>query len=285
MMWPLIHSVCLCLALCTVLGAQTTFRSRVESVRLDALVTAGGQPVPGLSAGDFEVRDNGQLQKVTLLGAGSLPLDVILALDMSSSLTAERLQALRSASTALLAALEDRDRAALITFSHRLRRGQALTSDFTLVRRALERAEPSGATSLIDAMYAAIAMAEPGDRRTLLIVFSDGIDTTSWLQPAAVIRAAQRSETVVYAVSTADTSQTPPLLQQVSKATGGTLLEADSSSLARAFTQALNEFRQRYVLSYTLPQTPSPGWHRIDVRVKRRGAKVKARAGYEVGRR
>jgi len=262
------------------LAAQTSFRTRVESVRLDVLVTAGGQPVPGLAAGDFEVRDNNILQKVAMLGAGSLPLDVILALDMSSSLTTGRLKALQAAGASLLEALGPDDRAAIATFNHAVSRQQELTRDLGLVRRALVAATPSGATSLVDAMYAAIAMAEPGDRRTLLIVFSDGIDTASWLQPDAVVRAAQRSETVVYAVSTSGAKQTPPMLQEVTAASGGKVLEVDSERLAAAFVQILNEFRQRYVLSYTHAQTPSPGWHRIEVRVKKRGASVKTRPGY-----
>jgi VWFA-related protein len=266
-------------------GPQTTFRSRVDSVRFDALVTADGQTVTGLTAEDFEVRDNGALQTVTLLGTGSLPLDVILTLDISASLPAERLDALRAASGELLGALDHADRAALITFSHAVRRAQALTADVALVRGALQAATPSGATSLVDAMYAAIAMVEPGERRTLAIVFSDGIDTASWLQPEQVIRAAQLSETVVYAVSTAPTWQTPAALRDVTSATGGRLFEVDSKALSKSFVRILDEFRQRYVLSYTLPGAPSQGWHRLDVRVKKRGTTVKARTGYRVGPR
>lgn len=265
--------------------AQTTFKSRVESVRLDVMVTAGGQPVMGLMADDFEVRDNGALQKVTLLGAGALPLDVILTLDLSSSLTADRLEALREASESLLEALEPDDRAGLATFSHAVTRRQALTADVTRVRRALEAAKPIGATSLIDAMYGALAMADTGDRRTLLIVFSDGIDTASWLPAAAVINAARQSETVIYGVSAGGIRRTPQLLRDVAEATGGKVLEVDSTGLATAFVKILNEFRERYVLSYTLAESPSPGWHRIDVRVKPRGATVKTRSGYRVGER
>ena len=263
-------------------AAQTKFTSRVESVRLDALVTRNGQPLLGLTADDFEIRDNGAVQHVTLLGAGSRPLDVILALDMSSSLTRERLAALREAGDALLNGLKPGDRAALATFSHAVQRRQALAADVEAVRRTLYDAEPSGATSLVDAMFAAISMAEPGDRRTLLIVFSDGIDTASWLQPTAVVRAAQRTDTVVYAVSTVGAGQAAALLRDVTAATGGKVLAADSTTLASAFVRILDEFRQRYVLSYTLGGTPAPGWHRIQVRVRSRGAEVKARPGYEV---
>lgn len=264
-------------------AAAQTFKSRVESVRLDALVLDRGQPVLGLTADDFEVRDNGVLQTATLLGAGAQPLDVILALDMSGSLSSDRLAALRSAGGALLDALEPADRAALVTFSQEIHQAQPLTHDVAALRGALDRETPAGPTVLVDAMYAAIGIAEPGERRSLLIVFSDGIDTASWLQPDAVVRAAERSEVVVYGVSTARRQRAPSLLGQVTERTGGQLFEVDSAALASAFTRVLSEFRQRYVLSYTLSSAPAEGWHRLDVRVKKRDAMVRARPGYRVG--
>ena len=266
----------------SVAGAAQTFKSRVESVRLDALVLDRGRPVVGLRADDFEIRDNGALQAVTLLGAGALPMDVILLLDMSGSLSAERLGALRAAAGALLDALRPADRAALATFSREIQRAQALTHDVAAVRRALERETPSGPTVLVDAMFAAIGMTEPGDRRCLLIVFSDGLDTASWLQPDAVVRAAERSEVVIYAVTTSTARHGPGLLRHVTDSTGGQLLEVDSASLPTAFTRVLDEFRQRYVLSYTLSSAPAVGWHRLDVRVKHRDLTVRTRAGYRV---
>jgi Ca-activated chloride channel homolog len=265
------------------LSAQTKFSSRVESVRVDVLVTANGQPVPGLSAADFEVRDNGAPQQVQLIGAGTLPLDVLLALDMSSSLEPDRLATLRRAGTLLLNGLKPEDRAGLLTFSHAVSLRQAMTLEHQSVREALEAAEPGGGTSLADALYAGITLSEASGRRPLLIVFSDGIDTTSWLGPEDATTAAKRFETVVYAVSAGRRGDTPQILHEITAQSGGNLLQVTSRDLEASFVRILEEFRQRYLLSYTLSSAPKPGWHRIEVRVRKRGMNVKARSGYLVG--
>ena len=264
-------------------AAPQKFTSRVESVRVDVLVTANCQPVPGLTADDFEVRDNGAAQRVQMIGAGTLALDVTLALDMSSSLEPERLAALRRAGSLLLKGLAATDRAGLLTFSHAVTARQAMTLDHGLVRNALAAAEPGGGTSLADALYVGLTMSEGEGRRPLLIVFSDGIDTTSWLSTADAVAAAKRFETVAYAVSTARAGDTPRILHDITAQSGGNLLQVTSRDLEASFVKILDEFRQRYLLSYTLPAAPTPGWHRIDVRVKKRGMNVKARSGYLVG--
>jgi VWFA-related protein len=264
-------------------SAQPKFTSRVESVRVDVLVTQGGVVVPGLTAEDFEVRDNGALQQVRMIGAGTLPLDVTLALDMSSSLEAERLATLRRAGSLLLNGLTKEDRASLLTFSHAVTQRQAMTLDLDQVRAALDAAESGGGTSLADAMYVGITLSEAAGRRPLLIVFSDGIDTTSWLSASDAITASKRFETVVYGVSTARPSETPQILRDITAQSGGNLLHVSAKDLEASFIKILEEFRQRYLLSYTLSGPPKPGLHRIEVRVKKRGMQVKARSGYLVG--
>ena len=94
------------------LGSQTpSFRSTVDLVRVDVLVTDDGRPVPGLAAADFEVFDNGVRQQVTVLSADDLPIRVLLALDLSESVDGGRLADLQTAARLLVGSLRPDDRA------------------------------------------------------------------------------------------------------------------------------------------------------------------------------
>jgi VWFA-related protein len=132
-------------------------------------------------------------------------------------------------------------------------------------------------------------------------VFSDGRDTSSWLTSEAVLETAKnarRNDVVVYAVSTAklkpksyvwprfetgsgDRYFDSPFLRNLTKTTGGNLVEIESEQgLFSAFHSILEEFRLRYLVTYTPKGVSADGWHKLDVRVKRSSATVKARSGY-----
>jgi VWFA-related protein len=263
---------------------QPTFSSRVEAVRVDVLVTDRGQVVRGLRAEDFEVKDEGVLQEVDLVKLEDLPLNVILGLDVSESVNGERLEHLQSAGTSLLRGLQKDDRAALLTFSHAVRLRQELTDDIALVQETLADVVPAGLTSLVDGTYGSIALAGSDIGRSLLIVFSDGVDTASFLAPDVVLQSARRSDVVAYGVAMRSRIE-PRFLKDLGELTGGSLFEIESTKdLSQTFLRILAEFRQRYLLSFS-PRGVSPtGWHRLEVRVKGRRATVNARAGYQAGR-
>ena len=255
------------------------FKSGVEAVHVDVLVTDRGRPVIGLTADDFELLDNGVPQQIRLLEFDQLPLCVVLAFDMSASVTSARLAQLRRAADALLDGLSPRDRAGLITFSHAVAQPHGLTARLSSVREALAQSRPQGGTALFDGAYAAMILGESGAGRSLVIVFSDGIDTASWLSPDAVVGTARRSDVVVYGVSTGQ--HTPTFLRELSEATAGQSFENESADdLERRFRAVLEEFRRRYLLVYTPSGIAPGGWHRLEVRVKGRRAKVTARPGY-----
>jgi VWFA-related protein len=273
------------LTLSSILSAQTqapVFSTKVEVVRVDALVTDKGQPLLGLTPADFEVLDNGVPQQVEFVSYDQIPLNVVLALDMSDSVAGDRLEHLRTAGAGLLAGLKRGDQAALVTFSNRIALGAALTSDLRPLRDALEDVVGAGETSLVDGAYAGLTVGESDAGRALLIVFSDGLDTLSWLSPAAVLETAKRSDVVVYGVSAGRSKA--EFLRDLTSFSGGRLFELDkTANLSATFLSILEEFRRRYLVSYTPRGVSKDGWHRLDVRIKGKRATVKARPGYLAG--
>lgn len=269
----------------TLEGQQpTTFRSRASLVHVDVLASDKQGRLDDLKSSDFEIRDNGVEQKVELFSVGSLPLKVILVFDASASIHDEELLQLRGASDRVLELLRREDRATLLTFGQRVVQPVPLTSDFIRLRSAFPGIVPGGRTALIDATYAALALAdadaEPG--RPLVIIFSDGIDTASWLAADAVIDAARRSDAVVYSVA-ASTRPAAGFLRSIGDATGGRVIPVDSAASADAsFVEIAEEFKRRYVLGYSPEGVQTDGYHRIQVRVTRPGVSVRARQGYYV---
>jgi len=265
--------------------AGQTFRSGIEAVRVDVLVLDGGQPVTGLTARDFEVRDNGVLQQIDRVSFEQIPLNVVLALDMSGSLEGEGLEQLRGAAGALLDGLHPDDQVALVTFSHMVAQQSGLTRRAELVRAAIGRMKAEGGTALVDGAFAGMMLAQSDADRALEVVFSDGVDTASWLMPDAVIDAAKRSDAVVYTVY-AGKAPAPPFLRDLAAFTGGRVFENPrESSLRPTFTRILAEFRQRYLLTYSPRDVAPGGWHRLRVNVRNRRATVtvRARPGYMRG--
>lgn len=299
----------LTVALVTAPIAAQSFRSGVDVVRVDALVTDDHHPLVSLKAADFELRDNGVVQSITDASLESLPLSLVFVLDTSGSVAGRKMQHLGAAVNGIVKALRKEDRAGLVTFSHRVWQRVPIGTDLSALQTVVQGTEAAGGTSLHDAVYAGLALSTGHDSRPLVIVFSDGIDNASWLTSDTVERAARRSGAVVYGVAVAariraDMMSRPAgngrqsimtysgrpeylpgqtaFLDTIASTTGGRVVKADTTdNLPRAFDEILREFRTRYVLSYSPRGVDAAGWHTIDVRVKGRRAEVKARRGYE----
>ena len=198
-----ITALFLCLATALVQGRQDQpFRATVEGIELDVAVTRGNIPVRGLTARDFVVTDNGAVQDVSSVTLEEAPLSVVLVLDVSRSVSGGRLQQLIGASVRLADSLRPDDEAALVTFSHKVELRVPATLESRRLKDGLASLNGVGSTSLRDAVYLATQI-QPADRRRrpLVLLFSDGDDTASWLSEADVLAAARRSAAVVHIVT------------------------------------------------------------------------------------
>ena len=261
------------------------FRVDVALVRVEVLVTEKGQPVHGLHAGDFELRDDGRVQALEPVLEERVPVDAVLVLDMSYSVSGRKLAALRDAAGALLDGLAPDETAALITFQEKTTLAEPPTTDKARVRRALAASRPRGSTALRDAVYAALRVRETGTtRRTAVVVFSDGLDNLSWLPAESVVEAARRSDAVVYAVAVLgerERERGDSFLRDVTASTGGRLWAVrDAGDLRARFLDVLEDIRARYLLSFAPSETGPAGWHALEVRLRRKRGEVLARPGY-----
>jgi VWFA-related protein len=253
------------------------FRGGVEIVEIDVSVMRGNQPVQGLTSSDFALTDNGVAQQVESVLVDRLPLNVTLVLDVSRSLYGERLAQLVQAGDAFTGALRPDDRAALVTFSHQIVLAVPMTTDRMQIRSALRNMEASGSTALRDAVHVAVQL-DPRDRaRSLLLVFTDGHDTVSWLTEDAVLDTVRRSGVVIHAVRV----ESDPFLDRLTQAAGGRAWSATSDrQLRELFARALDEMRARYLLTYTPRGVDTAGWHSVKVSLRKGRGEITARPGY-----
>jgi Ca-activated chloride channel family protein len=225
------------------------------------------------------------------------------ALDTSESVRGETLAKLKEAANAALDELQPADRASLLTFNSRV----DLYSDWAplspTIRAALQQAQAAGDTSLYDASFTALTMTDTSaGNRELVLLFSDGADTASWLPATSVLERARRAEPVVYSVVLGTISNRVllyrrsgveflegavpsrfmiPFLTELSDVTGGaTFVAPTAGSLRRVFARIVTQFRTRYLLAYTPRGVDAGGWHPIEVKLKNKKGQVAARRGY-----
>jgi len=189
-----------CLAL--MLAQQPpVFSTRVELVYVDVFVTKKSAPVTGLESTDFRLEDNGVRQEVELLDRAVVPTTAILVLDTSASVEGGHLVHLKEAARTLLSNMAPRDEAALVTFNEKVQLRQDSTRDVRLVAAALDRVRPRGGTALIDAVYMALKR-RWGTGRPIIVLFTDGQDSASWLENEDVVQAARESSALLHVVGT-----------------------------------------------------------------------------------
>jgi hypothetical protein len=279
-------------AVATVVPAaqQAVFRASTASITVDVPVRQNGRPVTDLGPADFEVRDAGRTQQVAEVTRETLPIDVTCIVDLSGSVQGPVLESLRRSLNAIGQRLRPTDRASVITFNQQIRQVRPLQPGGW--PDGLPLGVPSSLTSLFDAVTVALIASPEVGRRRMAIVFTDGLDVSSFLDGAGMLDVARRSATAVFTVALAEGTVRRPrrpahedLFTTLANVTGGVLdvLQRDED-LSGSFAQAFEEFRTSYVLSYAYEGPALAGWHPIEVRVTRPGRyDVRARQGYFSG--
>ena len=147
-----------CLAFAMAQATTPRFRTGVEVVRVNVLVTDGNRPVAGLTAADFELRDSRVVQQVESATFADIPVSMSLVLDVSHSVRGRTLEQLKEAASAALDQIEAPDQAALLTFHSAVDLQAGWGPSSPAIRAALQQAEAGGGTALYDAAFSALTM-------------------------------------------------------------------------------------------------------------------------------
>ena len=286
---------------------NTVFKSGVSLVHVDAEVTDGTRLLNGFLKEDFRVLDNGAPQQVLYFSAEETPLDVILLFDISGSMQ-PKLQKLATSAHAALAQLRKGDRVAVMVFTRKSSVASPFTGDMQAVEQIINDkvlGKARGGTSILRAVNDAAEyfLKEPRTerRRAVLIVTDnhgqpsgrkDTVVRSLWEADALLSGLELRSsgEGVMLGLTWALSPQSAWLQMEnmtgVVEKTGGDLMKGrDPGS---DFEEMIRRLRQRYMLTYAMPQG-KPGEERKikvelaeDAQKKNPQARVKAREGYMV---
>lgn len=267
-------------------------------VSIQASVRDGrGRAMSGLRPEDFEVRDNGELRNIVSLRSDRrAPVSLAILVDSSGSMRLAGSRGMaRFAFESMLTQLQDRrDEVALFTFDSALDVRQGFTKNVAALTGALDDLNSYGLTSLYDAAAAAAKhVAARSATNKAVIILTDGIDTASKLTPAEVSGIASSIDVPVFIVATVTPTDQQVMeerwrrsaeeqttdLRDLADWTGGQLYFATSlDETSAAAVNLISELRQQYVLAIEAASTRE--WRRLDVRVKKKAATVRARSGY-----
>jgi VWFA-related protein len=179
------------------------FRTGVELINVTATVTdSNGRFVSGLRKEDFQLFEDGQEQVITHFNAERVPVSLGLVVDTSGSMEGEKWVSARQALNRFLFQLLDRDdEVFLYRFDNQPELVEGWTTDRERIATGLARIRPRGATSLYDAVAAAVPLAQSGrHRKKAIVVISDGNDTNSRATVREIKSMIRSTEVMAYAI-------------------------------------------------------------------------------------
>jgi VWFA-related protein len=271
------------------------FRAGADAVSVEASVRRDRRVVTGLKIEDFELLDNGVAQEISDISYEKLPIDITVVLDVSASVGGPVLDELRRALKQLRADLGAQDHLRLMTFNMRVQRLVDFADPPAKVDSALASVAGSGSSAVFDSLAVALSSAVPRGRRQLIVLFSDGQDSSSITDSDTLLDVARHTTPTVAVVLASPMRQRPAslvkisskpiptigdLAQQVANDTGGFVVAAAPGDTVSTFRQVLEQFRTSYVLYFTPKGVNAQGPHTLDVRVKRPNVEVRSRRSY-----
>jgi VWFA-related protein len=257
-----------------------------------SVVDKRGNAVVNLKVDDFELRVDGELRPLSDLIRSETSVRLAMLFDNSGSLDAAREFEKQAAIRFFRKVMRKQDEAAIYSIETDSRLAQPLTNDVVRLEQTIATfGRPEGGTSLFDAIIDAANYLRPYAGRRVLVIVSDGIETTSRHSDFDfVVQHVLADDCQIYVVQTGlyEGANLRALaaerrMEQLTGQTGGAVyLPKTTDQLDLAFDQIAADLAQQYVLSYYPGAEHRDGrLHNLDLRVKSRNdVRVRSRKGY-----
>ena len=266
-------------------SAGYTESVEVEVVQVTATVTdSAGRFVKGLTRDKFRVKEDGVVQRLTAFAGENIPLEIVVAVDVSQSMT-EAMPTLKAAVKTFLKALRPEDQVTLLAFNDNIFTAARRSTDPVARVRAVDRFAPWGGTALFDAMLTALNTVGKQPGRRALVVFSDGEDQNSVATLKRVESRLETSDATIYTIGLGRSVRDRTLAQvmaRMSEMSGGRSFLIDAiDELEKVFADIVEELSNQYLLSYGSSNNARDGsWRRIAVELTEGRHQVRHRQGY-----
>lgn len=257
-----------------------------------------GAAITNLTLEDFELRVDGQLHAINEIHRSETPVRMAMLFDNSGSLSASREFEKHAAVRFFKNVLRPIDQAAIYSISTDVLLSQPMTGNVRVLQNTIESfGKPEGSTSLYDGVFAALVYLKPFTGRRVIVIVSDGRDTTSRHDHDfdATLQRLLGDECQIYVVQTGlyDNANVRDLaaerrMEEFAAQTGGAAyIPRTVEDLEVAFAQIAADLAQQYVLSYYPPEDKRDGrYHQVAVRVKNKtNLRIRARKGFLVKKR
>ncbi len=256
-----------------------------------SVVDTSGRAISGLKLEDFELWVDGQLKSISDITRAELPVRMAMLFDNSGSTLFAREFEKQAAIHFFRKVMRASDGAAIYSVETDPYLAQAMTSDIRRLEATISSfGKPEGGTSLFDAIIDAAAYLRPYLGRRVIVIVSDGIETTSRADFETTLLRVLSDDCQVFVVQTGlyEGANLRALaaerrMEQLAVQTGGAaFIPKTTADLEAAFKQVAADLAQQYVLSYYQSEAQRDGrYHVIDLQVKsRKDARVRARKVY-----
>jgi Ca-activated chloride channel family protein len=268
-------------------------RTSVDLVSLPVVVRSRGEPVAGLTADDFEVQEGGVRQKIVAFAdalSDTVPIRLGLMLDKSVSMERD-LEAASSAAIRFVGDFAEAHDVTFVEFERTVRLSRYQPLDYPQLFERMRDRRTGWGTAFFDALGRYIESTRDRDGIHVLVVYTDGGDSTSDLRASDVIALLRGGRVMLYAIGyTAHQSGSSrfvqeSLLQTLARETGGAVFFPGSArDLDRIYQTIRTDVRGRYTLGYVSSNEKRDGTFR-QVRVRltdpaHRRLEVRTRTGY-----